>query len=118
MSTTVDLSGLGLRQLRERRRRISSQVPDLEIFIAGSLQTQRRRCGKEGVPVRQGGVARLRGPYLYLSLRAGGRTRMLYVPAGLAGEVRQAVTASAEVQAALAGISAISLELLRRGRLS
>jgi hypothetical protein len=32
--------------------------------------------------------------------------------------LRQAVTASAGVQAALAGIPAISLELLRRGRLS
>ena len=43
---------------------------------------------------------------------------MLYVPAERAGEVRQAVTASAEVQAPLAEISAINLELLRRGRLS
>jgi hypothetical protein len=43
---------------------------------------------------------------------------MLYVPAGLAGQVRQAVTASAEVRDALAEISAINLELLRRGRLS
>ncbi len=111
----MDLSGLGLRQLRERRRRIASQIPDLEIIIAGSLQTQRRRCGKEGCRCARG---ELHGPYLYLSLRAGGRTRMIYVPAGLAGEVRQAVTASAGVRAALAEISAINLELLRRGRLS
>jgi hypothetical protein len=115
VSKTMDLSGLGLRQLRERRRRIARQIPDLEILIAGSLQTQRRRCGKEGCRCARG---ELHGPYLYLSLRAGGRTRMLYVPARLAGEVRQAVTASAEVQAALAEISAVNLELLRRGRLS
>jgi len=42
---------------------------------------------------------------------------MLYVPAELADQVRQAVTANTEVQAALAEISAINLELLRRGRL-
>jgi hypothetical protein len=111
----MDLSGLSLRQLRDRRRRIARQVPDLEVLIAGSLQTQHRRCGKEGCRCARG---ELHGPYLYLSLRAGGRTRMLYVPAGLAGEVRQAVTASAEAQTALAEISAVNLELLRRGRLS
>ena len=111
----MDLSGLSLRQLRDRRRRIARQIPDLEVLIAGSLQTQRRRCGKEGCRCARG---ELHGPYLYLSLRAGGRTRMLYVPAELAGQVRQAVTASAEAQNAFAEISAINLELLRRGRLS
>jgi hypothetical protein len=111
----IDLSGLSLRQLRDRRRRIARQIPDLEVLIAGSLQTQRRRCGKEGCRCARG---ELHGPYLYLSLRAGGRTRMLYVPAELADKVGQAVTASAEAQTALAEISAINLELLRRGRLS
>ena len=42
---------------------------------------------------------------------------MVYVPAELADEVGQAVAANAEVQAALADISAINLELLRRGKL-
>jgi hypothetical protein len=111
----MDLSGLSLRQLRDRRRRIARQIPDLEVLIAGSLQAQRRRCGKEGCRCARG---ELHGPCLYLSLRAGGRTRMLCVPAGLAGEVRQAVAASAGVRAVLAEISAINLELLRRGRLS
>lgn len=111
----MDLGGLSLRQLRDRRRRLASQIPDLEAIIAGSLQTQRRRCGKEGCRCARG---ELHGPYLYLSLRVGGRTQMLYVPAELADQVRQAVTANAEVQAALAEISAINLELLRRGRLS
>jgi hypothetical protein len=78
----MDLSGLSLRQLRDRRRRIARQIPDLEVLIAGSLQAQRRRCGKEGCRCARG------------------------------------VAASAGARAALAGISAISLELLRRGRLS
>jgi hypothetical protein len=43
---------------------------------------------------------------------------MVYVPAELADQVRRAVTTSAEVQAALAEISALNLELLKRGRLS
>jgi hypothetical protein len=109
---TTDLAGLSPRQLRDRRRRIARQIPDLEAVIAGSLQNQRRRCGKEGCRCARG---KLHGPYLYLSLRVGGRTQMLYVPAELAGQVRQAVTANTEVQAAMAEISAINLELLRRG---
>lgn len=110
----TDLAELSLRQLRDRRRRVARQIPDLEAVIAGSLQNQRRRCGKEGCRCARG---ELHGPYLYLSLRAGGRTQMLYVPAELADQVRQAVMANTEVQAALAEISAINLELLRRGRL-
>jgi hypothetical protein len=110
-----DLAGLSVRRLRARRRRIAAQIPDLETVIAGSLQNQRRRCGKEGCRCARG---ELHGPYLYLSLRAGRRTQMIYVPAELAEQVRQAVTTSTSAQAALAEISAINLELLRRGRLS
>lgn len=113
--TTQDLAGLSLRQLRDRRRRIARRIPDLEAVVAGSLQDQRRRCGKEGCRCTRG---ELHGPYLYLSMRAGRRTRMLYVPAELAEQVRQGVSTSTEVQAALAEISAINLELLKRGRLS
>ena len=113
--TTQDLAGLSLRQLRDRRRRIARRIPDLEAVVAGSLQDQRRRCGKEGCRCTRG---ELHEPYLYLSMRAGRRTRMLYVPAELAEQVRQGVSTSTEIQAALAEISAINLELLKRGRLS
>ena len=113
--TTQDLAGLSLRQLRDRRRRIARRIPDLEAVVAGSLQDQRRRCGKEGCRCARG---ELHGPYLYLSMRVGRRTRMLYVPAELAEQVRQGVSTNTEVQAALAEISAINLELLKRGRLS
>ena len=112
--TTDDMAGLSLRQLRDRRRRIVRRLPDLEAVIAGSLQEQRRRCGKEGCRCMRG---ELHGPYQYLSLRVGRRTRMLYVPAELADQVRQGITANTEVQAALAAISAINLELVKRGHL-
>src|SRR6266536_4528712 len=109
MSAKVsELAGLSLRQLRERRRRVARRVPELEAVIAGALQNQRRRCGKEGCRCAKG---ELHGPYLYLSIRVGRRTRMIYVPAELADQVRQAVTVKVSVQAALAEISAINLEL-------
>jgi hypothetical protein len=110
-----DMAGLSLRQLRERRRRIARQIPDLQAVIVGSLQEQRRRCGKEGCRCARG---ELHGPYLYLSLRVGRRTRMLYVPAELAEGVRTAVGTNTAIESALGEISAINLELLRRGRLS
>jgi hypothetical protein len=113
--TPEDMAGLSLRQLRERRRRIVGRIPDLAEVIAGSLQEQRRRCGKEGCRCARG---ELHGPYLYLSLRVGGRTRMFYVPAELAEKVRGAVRTNAAVESALAEISAINLELLKRGHLS
>lgn len=108
------MGGLSLRQLRERRRRIVRQIPDLQAVISGSLQEQRRRCGKEGCRCMRG---ELHGPYRYLSLRVGRRTKMLYVPAELAEQVRQGITSNTEVQTALAEISAINLELVKRGRL-
>lgn len=115
LKTTEHMAELSLRQLRERRRRIANQIPDLQAVVAGSLQEQRRRCGKESCRCARG---ELHGPYLYLSLRVGRRTRMIYVPAELAERVRDAVRANTAVEEALAEISAINLELLKRGRLN
>ena len=47
----------------------------------------------------------------------GRRNRLLYVPAELADEVQRRVAVSQRVQASLAEISAINLELLARGEL-
>lgn len=43
---------------------------------------------------------------------------MLYVPAELAEQVRGAVRTNTAVESALAEISAVNLELLKRGHLS
>lgn len=110
----VDMAELSLRQLRDRRRRIVRQIPDLAAVIAGSLQEQRRRCGKEGCRCARG---ELHGPYLYLSVRVGRRTRMIYVPAEMADRVQAAVRSNVAIDSALGEISAINLELLKRGRL-
>jgi hypothetical protein len=109
-----ELSRLSSRQLRDRRRRAARQVPDVEEMLLGSLQSQRRRCGREGCRCTRG---ELHGPYTYLSVRVGGRTRLLYVPAELAQEAERRVSLSQRIQAGLAEISAINLELLARGEL-
>ncbi len=108
------LSRLSLRQLRARRRRMAQGFPDVAEIMAGSLQSQHRRCGNVGCRCARG---ELHGPYVYLAVRAGPRNRMVYVPADVAEEVQRRVTLSERIRSSLAEISAINLELLARGEL-
>jgi Family of unknown function (DUF6788) len=109
------LGELSSRQLRARRRRALSRLPDLQGYLAGSLVEQSRRCGKEGCRCTRG---ELHGPYVYLSVRrAAGRGSLVYVPEALAQLVRQKVVASEDAERLLAEISAINLELLARREL-
>ena len=105
---------LSIRQLRARRARLARQLPDVEATLRGSLQSQRRRCGKAGCRCAEGD---LHGPYIYLSVRMGERSGLLYVPAEVAQEVKRRVETTGRIEAALAEISAINLELLARGAL-
>lgn len=111
----AELQKLTARQLRARRARLARQLPDAEMILRGSLQKQGRRCGKQSCRCAEG---ELHGPYVYLATRSGDRTRMLYVSADVADEVSRRVEVTAELEAALAEISAVNLELLARGELS
>lgn len=113
-AANLDLSQLSTRQLRDRRRRLAMRFPDVEEIVLGSLQSQRRSCGKEGCRCTRG---ELHGPYVYLAVRAGRRNRLVYVPAELAEQMKRRVAVSQHIQDSLAEISAINLELLARGKL-
>src|SRR6266704_7027489 len=102
------LKDLTVRQLRARRRSLA-RLPDVEGVLQGSLQTQSRRCGKEGCRCTRG---ELHGPYTYLAVRVGRRSRMLYVPTALGEVVGAHLELTERIHAALAEISAINLELL------
>lgn len=109
------LSELSSRQLRARRRRAVSRLPNWQDYLAGSLAEQSRRCGKAGCRCAEG---ELHGPYVYLSVgKTRGRRGMVYVPETLAGLVRRRVLAGEQAQRLLAEISAINLELLARREL-
>ena len=111
----VDLSNLTVRQLRARLRGLAKGLPDLEAILRGSLITQGRRCGKAGCHCSRG---ELHGPYVYLSLGRGqAESRLVYVPSSLADVVRRRVELTATAESALAEISAVNLELLRRREL-
>ncbi|SRR6266536_149860 len=106
----LDLLGLSTRELLARRSRLASCVSDLEQVLAGSLVEQTRRCGKVNCRCATGDA---HGPYAYLSPRRGGRG-MRYVPAALVVSVRACLQHGEHVDAVLAEISAINVELLAR----
>jgi formyltetrahydrofolate synthetase len=115
MAYKKDLSGSSVRQLRARRRRLAASLGDIEALVAGGLVRQERRCGKPACRCAQGPG---HGPYTYLQAPgAGGRSRLVYVPAGLVEIVAAGVDAHAAAQAVLAEISAINTELLARREL-
>lgn len=111
---TASLRRLTIGQLRARRTRLARQLPDVEAMLLGSLQTQGRRCGTAGCRCAEG---ELHGPYIYLAVRLGKRSGLLYVPAEAAPAVTRRVETTGRIEAALAEISAINLELLARGAL-
>jgi hypothetical protein len=101
---------LSVRQLRARGRRLAAlQSP--AATLRGVLLSEGRRCSSRGCRCRRG---ELHGPYLYLALYSGGRSRTIYVPAALQGVVEEHVRVTQRNEAALAEISRINLELLRR----
>jgi hypothetical protein len=114
MHTDSDVSSLSVRQLRARRRRLAAALADPQASLEGSLVSQMRRCGKEGCRCAQG---ELHGPYVYLSISRGAIRRLLYVPAELAEIVRRHVALTEQIEARLAAISTINLELLARHEL-
>ena len=56
----------------------------------------------------------MHGPYTYLAVYAGGRSRTIYVPAAVEAACEAHVGVTQRNEALLAEISQINLELLRR----
>ena len=114
MHKNSELSALSVRQLRARRRRLAASLADPQASLEGSLVSQMRRCGKEGCRCAQG---ELHGPYVYLSISRGAERRLFYIPAELAEVTRRHLQLTEEIEATLAAISAVNLELLARREL-
>jgi hypothetical protein len=106
-----DLRTLTDRQLRTRRQRLAADVERVELTLPGSLVRQGRRCSSRGCRCRRG---ELHGPYLYVALYVGGRSRTLYVPGVSEAAVVEQVEVTHANQAALEEITRVNVELLRR----
>ena len=109
------LSKLSTEELQTRRARLARSLPPLEAVLHGALIIQRRRCGKPGCRCTRG---QLHGPYVFLTVRRRAGRRLLYIPEALAAAVRRRVALTARIDATLAEISSINLELLTRGALT
>jgi hypothetical protein len=105
------IDGLSVRQLLAGRQRLAGGLSDLERTLRGVVLHEGRRCSSEGCRCRRG---ELHGPYAYLAVYVGGRSRTIYVPAASAEVVEAHVQVAQRNEALLAEISQINLELLRR----
>ena len=81
--------------------------------MKGSLVMRATRCGRPGCKCAKG---EKHGPYLYVSVFRGGRTRSVYVPQHLEGEVRRWVESARAVESDVAAITWLNAGLLRRAR--
>jgi hypothetical protein len=104
---------LSTEELLARRREMASCIGELEEVLLGSLVEQTRRCGKTDCRCATGEP---HGPYSYLTPRRG-RRGMRYVPAAMTPVVTAYLSRGEQVEAALAEISAINVELLARREL-
>jgi hypothetical protein len=109
--TFSDLNDLSVRQLLARRRRLTGGLSEPERTLRGVLLHEGRRCSSEGCRCRRG---ELHGPYTYLAVYTGGRSRTLYVPAAVQPACEAHVEVTQRNEALLSEISQINLELLRR----
>ncbi|SRR6266851_839753 len=105
-----DILNLSTPELLDRRRALAACLGDVEQLLAGSLVEQMRRCGKVGCRCASGHA---HGPYAYFAPRHAGRG-MRYVPADLVASVRDCLRHGERIEAVLAEISAINVELLAR----
>jgi hypothetical protein len=106
-----ELSELSVRRLFGRRRRLAAGLSEPERTLRGVLLSEGRRCSSEGCRCRRG---ELHGPYSYLAVYTGGRSRTIYVPAAAQAACEAHVAVTQRNEALLAEISRINLELLRR----
>jgi uncharacterized protein DUF6788 len=105
---------LSTEDLLTRRRELAATLVDLDRLLLGSLVEQTRRCGKSDCRCASGEP---HGPYAYLTPRRG-RRGMRYVPGALTPVVGDFLAKGQEVEATLAEISTINMELLARRELA
>jgi hypothetical protein len=108
-----DVIRLSTRELLARRRRLAASLGEIEYVLLGSVVEQARRCGKAGCWCAARRHHEAHGPYSYFAQRRGKRG-MRYVPSALLPSVRAGLRRGEEVEAVLAEISAINVELLAR----
>jgi hypothetical protein len=109
--SSLQVSGLSVRQLLARRRRLAAGLSEPERTLRGVLLSEGRRCSSGGCRCRRG---ELHGPYSYLAVYADGRSRTIYVPQAAVAACEASLAVTQRNEALLVEISQINSELLRR----
>jgi hypothetical protein len=104
---------LSVAEIRRERARLARRLGRRGEIMKGSLAMRATRCGRPGCKCAQG---EKHGPYLYVSVFREGRTRSVYVPRHLEGEVRRWVESARAVEGDVAAITWLNAQLLRRAR--
>ena len=102
-------------RLRERRRRLVKQVPDLERLLRGSLVERYKKCGKPGCHCLR---SRGHGPATYLSVTLGpGKTRSYYIPEEQRRRIERYLGSYRKLREVVEDIITLNRELLERAAL-
>ena len=102
---------LSVAEIRRARVRVARRLARRGEIMKGSLVMRATRCGRPGCKCAQG---EKHGPYLYVSVFREGRTRSVYVPQHMEGEVRRWVENARQLESDVAAITWLNAELLRR----
>ncbi len=97
-------------RIRRRRRQLAKDLGAKGEFLRGSLVERYTVCGRPGCRCVRG---RKHGPYLYVSVFDGKRSRQVYVPQSMQTEVRVWARNYREFAERAAEISQLSVELIR-----
>ena len=104
---------LSAAEIRRERARLARRLGRRGEIMKGSLVMRSTRCGEPGCKCAKG---EKHGPYLYVSVFREGRTRSVYVPQHLEGEVRRWVESARALERDVAAITWLNAELIRRAR--
>ena len=102
---------LSVAEIRRARARLARRLGRRGEIMKGSLVMRLTRCGRPGCKCALG---QKHGPYLYVSVFRGGRTRSVYVPQQMEGAVRRWVEGARALESDIADITWLNAELLRR----
>lgn len=80
-------------------------------LLKGSMVRYYNVCGKKDCRCKKG---KKHGPYLYVSVYEGKKTRLIYVPRGMESKVREWVGNVRELNRRVSEISRLNVGVLRR----
>lgn len=80
-------------------------------LLKGSMVKYYNVCGKKDCRCKKG---KKHGPYLYVSVYEGKKTRLIYVPRGMESKVREWVGNVRELHKRVSEISRLNVGVLRR----